>query len=488
MLMADAIHAGLAGRGSALVRHLPRLRKPPRPSPSRRCGRARWLQLPWFSACVLRRAFLPRTALPPGRRDFAVVAGVAVLAAARALSAAAIAAAPLARTLRQDRGCSSTAAGDSSSPRCGLLLRSFAPRDLAFHSLRLRRLWKRRDSGRGRREPSLPAGMLYLPRGTSQICTTRDLDRPSVIGFLAPRILIPDGSLARLTPGELEQVVLHEAEHLRRRDDWTNLLQKLLLVLFPLNPALAWMERRLCREREMACDEGVVRRTQAPRAYAACLTSSRRARTATTEFCGARRRFRWARSSAAGAGSPRAQHPVAQTRAASAGGSRAGWRGGMRPGVGSVELARCPQLVAFVADAEAAMRRQRARAAIARAARHGRKPHAVFRPCRDASSARSSARSRRRPFCPHSRKRAALTPAASRPRRSDDSSAASNGDCRSTGADTGAARAEMAKAIEPTSATDAAQAAGVHCLHSLGRGASLFAKDQSMVDYEAALE
>ncbi len=33
------------------------------------------------------------------------------------------------------------------------------------------------------------------------------------------------------------------------------------------------MERRLCREREMACDEGVVRRTQAPRAYAACLTT-----------------------------------------------------------------------------------------------------------------------------------------------------------------------------------------------------------------------
>ncbi len=43
--------------------------------------------------------------------------------------------------------------------------------------------------------------------------------------------------------------------------------------LFPLNPALAWMERRLCREREMACDEGVVRSTQAPRAYAACLAS-----------------------------------------------------------------------------------------------------------------------------------------------------------------------------------------------------------------------
>jgi hypothetical protein len=79
--------------------------------------------------------------------------------------------------------------------------------------------------------------------------------------------------MARITSAEMEQVVLHEAEHLRRRDDWSNLLQKLALVFFPLNPALAWMENHLCREREMACDEGVVRITNAPRAYAECLTS-----------------------------------------------------------------------------------------------------------------------------------------------------------------------------------------------------------------------
>ena len=126
-----------------------------------------------------------------------------------------------------------------------------------------------------------------------EICTTTTLQRPSVIGFLKPRILIPDWLFARLTAGELEQIVLHEAEHLRRRDDWTNLLQKLCLVLFPLNPALVWIERRLCREREMACDEGVIKITHAPRAYASCL-----ARLAERGLNGARRRFRWARGSA----------------------------------------------------------------------------------------------------------------------------------------------------------------------------------------------
>ncbi|MGH9598475.1 MAG: M56 family metallopeptidase, partial [Terracidiphilus sp.] len=145
--------------------------------------------------------------------------------------------------------------------------------DLALHSFRLRRLWKAARPVELDGSFSALAGSLCTKgRRPAQICTTRDLERPGVIGFLSPRILIPDWLFARLTPGELEQIVLHEGEHLRRGDDWTNLIQKLCLLLFPLNPALAWIERRLCREREMACDDGVVRVTHAPRAYAACLT------------------------------------------------------------------------------------------------------------------------------------------------------------------------------------------------------------------------
>src|SRR6185437_15420806 len=144
--------------------------------------------------------------------------------------------------------------------------------DLAAHSLHLRKLWKAAvpvdiDPA------SLPRSLGRLSRPAIQICTTSELERPSVIGFFAPRILIPDWLFLRLTPGELDQIVLHETEHLRRRDDWTNLLQKFCLVLFPLNPGLAWIERRLCGEREMACDDGVIHITRAPRAYAACLAS-----------------------------------------------------------------------------------------------------------------------------------------------------------------------------------------------------------------------
>ena len=90
------------------------------------------------------------------------------------------------------------------------------------------------------------------------LCTSPDVDRPSVLGFLHPRILLPAGLLETLTESELQQILLHETEHLRRSDDWTNLLQKLALAVFPLNPVLFWVERRMCLERELACDARVL--------------------------------------------------------------------------------------------------------------------------------------------------------------------------------------------------------------------------------------
>jgi beta-lactamase regulating signal transducer with metallopeptidase domain len=230
-----------------------------------------------------------------------------------------------------------------------LIASAFRAGELVVQSLRLRRLWKGAGPVEANENLRSLISSVFGER-LIEICTTRDLDRPSVIGFFAPRILIPEWLYSRLTPGELEQVVLHEAEHLRRRDDWTNLLQKLLLVLFPLNPALAWMERRLCREREMACDEGVVRRTQAPLAYAACL--------ATLAERGLQRQELLRRAQALSLGvferrpelvrrvhsilrRKRALHPMAAR--ALVGIVACGLA------VGSVELARSPQLVVFVA-------------------------------------------------------------------------------------------------------------------------------------------
>jgi bla regulator protein blaR1 len=245
---------------------------------------------------------------------------------------------------------------------------AFRAGELAFHALRLRRLWKAAvpvevgveigveiGADINSRFKSPVRGTLAVVSDSRrvEICTTRDLDCPSVIGFFAPRILIPEWLFSRLTPGELEQVVLHEAEHLRRHDDWTNLLQKLALVLFPLNPALAWMERRLCREREIACDEGVVRRTQAPRAYAACLTRLAEGGLQQREL------LRRAHALSLGAFTKRPElvhrvHSILRRKQALNPLVAAALVGivGFGLVIGAMELSRSPQLVAFVAAPE----------------------------------------------------------------------------------------------------------------------------------------
>jgi hypothetical protein len=216
--------------------------------------------------------------------------------------------------------------------------------NLVLHSVRLRRLWKAAQPVEV--SAALSDALKSVRGGRVAICTTETLDRPSVIGFLAPRILIPGWLMARLTQGELEQIVLHEAEHLRRGDDWTNLAQKLALVAFPLNPSLVWMEHRLCREREMACDEGVVRITNAPRAYAACLAS-----------LAERGLERRAEALSLGAWQRRPElvhrvHGILWRKSRLSRGAAIAMLGtvGCALIAGSVEMARCPQLVAFVPE------------------------------------------------------------------------------------------------------------------------------------------
>ncbi len=98
------------------------------------------------------------------------------------------------------------------------------------------------------------------------------VDAPSVIGFFRPSIVVPRSVWNELPPEDMKQVVQHEMAHLERGDDWTNLFQKLLRALCPLNPALLWAERHLCREREQACDDAVLDAAGNARAYATCLT------------------------------------------------------------------------------------------------------------------------------------------------------------------------------------------------------------------------
>jgi len=88
-----------------------------------------------------------------------------------------------------------------------------------------------------------------------------------VLGFLKPVILLPaDGALEAS-----EAILRHELAHVRRRDDWTNLVQHCINALFFFHPAIWWVSKRISLEREIACDDQVLHSTRRPRAYALLL-------------------------------------------------------------------------------------------------------------------------------------------------------------------------------------------------------------------------
>ncbi|MGA9800777.1 MAG: M56 family metallopeptidase [Terriglobales bacterium] len=110
---------------------------------------------------------------------------------------------------------------------------------------------------------------------TVTLCVSGDLRVPTAIGFSKAMVVLPSWTMRELSPLELNAILLHELAHLRRRDDWTNLAQKILGALLFFHPAVWWIEKKLALEREMACDDLVLAETKStnPRAYAECLVS-----------------------------------------------------------------------------------------------------------------------------------------------------------------------------------------------------------------------
>jgi beta-lactamase regulating signal transducer with metallopeptidase domain len=110
------------------------------------------------------------------------------------------------------------------------------------------------------------------PRSVA-VCVSEHLPVPTAIGFMRPAVVIPAWAMRELSAPELNAILLHELAHLRRWDDWTNLVQKIVGALLFFHPAVWWIEKRLSLEREMACDDAVLAETTSPRMYAECLIS-----------------------------------------------------------------------------------------------------------------------------------------------------------------------------------------------------------------------
>jgi uncharacterized protein (TIGR03435 family) len=104
-----------------------------------------------------------------------------------------------------------------------------------------------------------------------RLLLSHEIDSPIAVGFLHPAIVLPASLPEQLSRPELDHVLLHEAAHIARWDDWTNLLAGLFGAILALHPVALWILSRIAREREMACDDWAVARIGAARPYAESL-------------------------------------------------------------------------------------------------------------------------------------------------------------------------------------------------------------------------
>ena len=95
----------------------------------------------------------------------------------------------------------------------------------------------------------------------------------AVLGGGRPIIAVAPTLIERLSPDELDRIVIHEWAHVQRRDDLLSLAHAIVRASAGWHPAVWWLERRMLIEREIACDEMTVRLTGCPKRYAACLTT-----------------------------------------------------------------------------------------------------------------------------------------------------------------------------------------------------------------------
>jgi uncharacterized protein (TIGR03435 family) len=108
-------------------------------------------------------------------------------------------------------------------------------------------------------------------RNVRVVCST-ETAIPAAVGPLRPAIVIPARLLNELDENALDQIGLHEAAHLARRDDYALAVQRILEALFAPHPVVRWIARRIDLEREIACDDFVLAAKGQSKSYAWCLT------------------------------------------------------------------------------------------------------------------------------------------------------------------------------------------------------------------------
>lgn len=94
---------------------------------------------------------------------------------------------------------------------------------------------------------------------------------PLTIGFWKPIILFPVASVNQLSLAQAEAILIHELAHIRRADYLLNYLLQLAAAILFFNPFHRLLVQAACRDREISCDEWVLRYNYNRRDYAEAL-------------------------------------------------------------------------------------------------------------------------------------------------------------------------------------------------------------------------
>ncbi len=97
------------------------------------------------------------------------------------------------------------------------------------------------------------------------------LQTPVLFGWHRPTVALPAALYAQCTPGALQDIIVHELVHLKRRDPLLNMLSQGVVALYWFHPLVHWAAHSLVEMRECACDDWVVDQSGDPLTYAETL-------------------------------------------------------------------------------------------------------------------------------------------------------------------------------------------------------------------------
>ena len=94
------------------------------------------------------------------------------------------------------------------------------------------------------------------------------IDTPLSCGLIHPCIILPGDMDLFLSDSEIRYILLHELQHYRRKDILVNFCVCLFGIVYWFHPLIRYVFRQIQTDREIACDNGVIRQIGSGHSFA----------------------------------------------------------------------------------------------------------------------------------------------------------------------------------------------------------------------------